>query len=129
MLTAYGKPKASPDGTAPRRKRLQRVPEALLRHWNGIDAEDVLKALADHAKPDASFRPRKDRRSMRWHACIDGRDFSLILTGPMFLDDDENKGGWGAVKFVQHVQRCDFVAATRFLLEDSRAQCLLPKTT
>ncbi len=62
---------------------------------------------------------------MRWHASIDGRDFSFVLTGPMFLDDSDNQGGLGAVKFVQHVLRCDFRAATRFLLEDPRAQPFL----
>jgi len=108
------------------RKAVKRVPDALLSHWNRVDAEVVLRALADYTKPDASFRPRKDPRSMRWHASIDGRDFSLVLTGPMFLDDIENQGGLGAVKLVQHVMRCDFRAATRFLQEDPRARSLLP---
>ena len=63
---------------------------------------------------------------MRWHASFAGRDFAVVLTGPMFLDDNENKGGLGAVKFVQHLLRCDFRTATRFLLEDARVQPFLP---
>lgn len=126
------KPTNSPSSATPSlgsaRLGRRRVPEALLAHWNCIDAVDVVKTLADHAKADISFRPRKDPRSMRWHASFDGKDFSLVLTGPMFSDDHDKRGGWGAVKLVQHLMNCDFLTATKLLREDPRAKPLLPRT-
>lgn len=112
---------------ARRHRPVKRVPEALLTHWNRVDAAELLRALADHAKPDPSFHARKDPRSMRWHASLDGRDYSFVLTGPMFVDDRDNQGGLGAVKFVQHLLRCNFRKATQLLMEDARLRPFLPR--
>lgn len=91
------------------------VDNSLLQHWHSLDAAVVLRALAEHARPDPDFRPRKDRRTTRWHACVGGREFTLVITGPKFFDDHTQESGGGAIDLAMHVLRVPFSKAVKQL--------------
>ncbi len=86
-----------------------------LDRWRALDAEVVLVALADYAKRDGSYAPRKNSSSTRWHATVGSLDFELLLTGAKFWDTRENRGGCGALDLVMHLNRCDFRRAVTVL--------------
>lgn len=86
-----------------------------LDRWRQLAAVDVMLALADHAKQDASFVPRVRRRSMRWHVTAGSSDFELLCTGPKFLDTRAGKGGGGALDLAMHLFGLDFKQAAQLL--------------
>ena len=91
------------------------VPEATLARWRALNAVDVLVALADHAKRDPTFIPVKQPGSSRWHACLGGVEFELVLTGAKFWDTRANGGGGGAIDLVLHLTGGDFKKAVAIL--------------
>ena len=86
-----------------------------LARWRGIDASRCLVALADFAKEDASFVPRKDVQSTRWHVSVSGQDMELLCTGPKFWDTRAHQGGGGAIDMVMHLFGVDFKQAVAML--------------
>ena len=62
-----------------------------LIRWESLKASVVLRALADYANEDASYAPRLNTRTARWHASADSKDFEILCTGPKFWD------GWECV--------------------------------
>lgn len=88
-----------------------------LARWRCLDASCVLIALACHAKSDASYEPVKDKRSVRWHANVDGQEFELLLTGPKYWDTRGCVGGGGAIDLVMHLTGLDFKGTVRRLKE------------
>lgn len=88
-----------------------------LVRWRSLDASYVLIALALHAKRDASYEPVKDKRSVRWHANVDGQEFELLLTGPKYWDTRSGVGGGGAIDLMMHLTGVDFKGAIRRLKE------------
>ena len=91
------------------------VDHSSLARWRSLEATAVLRALADYAKRDVTFRPVKDRATSRWHACVRGYEFELLLTGPKFWDTRDKRGGGGAVDLVMHLVRVDFRQAVELL--------------
>lgn len=96
-----------------------RINNRQLARWRNLDAVVVLAAVADHAKRDDSYRPRKDCASSRWHVSAGGHDYELLVTGSKFWDTRARRGGGGAVDFVMHLLSVDFKKASR-QLEDLR---------
>lgn len=99
------------------RRRL--VDNLTLTRWRTLDAVVVLRAIADHLKQDAEFRPRLSHDTTRWHASVAGHDYEVLCTGPRFLDTRANRGGGGAVDLVMHVLGVDFKRAVK-VLQDQR---------
>lgn len=93
------------------------VDNLTLQRWRQLDAATVLRALAEHAKPDASFVPTKNTITRRWHANVQGREFELLLTGPKFWDNRMQRGGGGAVDLTMHLTGCGFRHAAAVLKE------------
>ena len=95
------------------------VDKSSLARWRTIDAATCLVALADFAKVDPSFAPRKDMHSTRWHANANGQDFELLCTGPKFWDTRALRGGGGAVDLAMHLFGVDFKQAIAMLVAKS----------
>ncbi len=93
------------------------VDNLTLQRWRQLDAATVLLALAEHAKPDASFVPTKNAATRRWHANVRGREFELLLTGPKFWDSRAQCGGGGAVDLTMHLAGFGFRCAATVLKE------------
>ena len=89
-----------------------------LARWRGMDAASALQALADYAKQDASFRPRANTETTRWHATIKGGDFEILCTGPKFYDSRSGHGGGGAIDLVMHLLQLEFKQAVAALREN-----------
>lgn len=96
-----------------------RINNDQLARWRTLDAVVVLAAVADYAKRDASYRPRKDCMSSRWHVSAGGHDYELLVTGSKFWDTRARRGGGGALDLVMHLLSIDFKNASRHL-EDLR---------
>ena len=96
---------------------MRRVNETKLERWRAISSERVLKAIAEHAKPDPTFTPTGDASTQRWYASVCGSDFELLLTGPRFFNTRAACGGGGAVDLVMHLTSKSFTAATALLDE------------
>ena len=96
---------------------MRSVDNTKLERWRELSSERVLMAIADHAKPDATFEPTGDVSTKRWHANVCGSDFELLLTGPRFFDTRAARGGGGAVDLVMHLTSKSFRAATQLLDE------------
>jgi hypothetical protein len=94
---------------------MRAVDHSSLVRWRSLDATHVLRALADYAKQDVTFHPLKDHRTTRWHACIRGCEFELLLTGPKFWDTRAEKGGGGAVDLTRHLTGVGFTQAAELL--------------
>jgi hypothetical protein len=90
-----------------------------LTRWRTLDAAAVLRAIADHVKQDAEFRPRQSQDTTRWHVSVAGHDYEILCTGARFLDTRANRGGGGAVDLVMHVLGVDFKRAVK-VLQDRR---------
>lgn len=93
------------------------VDNETLKRWHDLDAIVVLNALADHIKPDRTFRPTASHMSSRWNVQAAGRDWELLCTGPKFWDTRAERGGGGAVDLVMHLYRITFKAAVALLKE------------
>ncbi len=78
-----------------------------------MELASFLKLVADYVKADPDFCPRKDSRTMRWHATVDGRDFCLVITGTKFFDDRTNARGGGAIDLAMHVWGSSFKATVK----------------
>ena len=91
------------------------VDHSSLLRWRSLDATLVLRTVADYAKRDVTFHPVKDSKTSRWHACVRGCDFELLLTGPKFWDPRDRRGGGGAVDLVMHLAHVDFKQAVELL--------------
>ena len=78
-----------------------------------MELGEFLAVIADHAKVDPDFRPSKDARTKRWHASVDGRDFSLIITGTKFLDDITGAHGGGAIDLAMYLWGSPFKATVK----------------
>ena len=94
--------------------RRRPVDNLTLTRWRTLDSVVVLRAIADHLKQDAEFRPRQSHDTTRWHASVAGH-----CTGPRFLDTRANRGGGGAVDLVMHLLGADFKRAVK-VLQDRR---------
>ena len=68
-----------------------------------MDLAKFLAEIAAYAKADPDFHPRKDSRTMRWFATVDGHEFSLVITGTKFFDDHTNAHGGGAIDLAMHL--------------------------
>lgn len=91
------------------------VDNSELDRWRRLDSAELLLALADHAKQDNTFRPRKTLGATRWHLRVGISEFEILCTGPKFLDTQAAVGGGGAVDLVMHLFQLDFAAAVRLL--------------
>lgn len=91
------------------------VDHSSLVRWRSLEAACVLQTLADYAKRDATFRPVKDPKTSRWHACVRGCEFELLLTGPRFWDTRAKQGGGGAVDLAMHLAGVNFKQAVELL--------------
>lgn len=89
---------------------------SILARWRDVDASTCLTALTEFAKPDPTYVPRKDSRSTRWHASVNGHDVELLCTGPKFWDARAQRGGGGAVDMAMHLFNVDFKRAVALLL-------------
>jgi hypothetical protein len=94
---------------------IQSVDNLKLQRWRELDATDVLIAIAEHAKQDASFRERTAAGTTRWHAAAGGREYELLCIGPKFFDTRARVGGGGAVDLAMHLYDQDFKRAVRLL--------------
>ncbi len=72
------------------------VDNFLLARWRETTATAALKALADHAVEDRTFKPLASKNTSRWHASVGGHDFELLCTGSRFFDTRAKTGGGGA---------------------------------
>jgi hypothetical protein len=99
--------------------RRRAVDNLTLMRWRTLDAVVALRAIADHVKQDAEFRPRQSHDTTRWHASVAGHDYEILCTGPRFLDTRANRGGGGAVDLVMHLLGVDFKRAVK-VLQDRR---------
>lgn len=93
------------------------VDKSDLARWQSLDAAVVLNALADYAKEDASYVPRINTRSSRWHATVGEQDHEILCTGPKFWDSRANCGGGGALDLAMHLFGINFKKAARLLAE------------
>ena len=93
------------------------VDKSDLARWQSLDAAVVLSALADYAKEDASYVPRLNTRSSRWHATVGAHDHEILCTGPKFWDSRAYCGGGGALDLAMHLFGIDFKKAARLLAE------------
>jgi hypothetical protein len=93
------------------------VDKSNLARWHSLDAAVVLKALVDYAKEDASYVPRLNTWSSRWHVNVAGNDFEILCTGPKFWDQRANCGGGGAIDLAMHLFGINFKKAARLLAE------------
>jgi hypothetical protein len=93
------------------------VDKSDLARWQSLDASAVLNALADYAKQDASYVPRLNARSSRWHATVGRHDHEILCTGPKFWDNRANCGGGGALDLAMHLFGINFKKAARLLGE------------
>ena len=93
------------------------VDKSDLTRWQSLDAAVVLNALADYAKEDASYVPRLNSRSSRWHATVGGHDHEILCTGPKFWDSRANCGGGGALDLAMRLFGINFKKAARLLAE------------
>lgn len=96
---------------------MRAVDQSSLARWRSLEATHVLQTLAEYAKPDVTFRPVQDSKTSRWHACMDGCEFELLLTGPKFWDTRAKRGGGGAIDLAMHLARVDFRRAVELLQE------------
>jgi hypothetical protein len=87
------------------------VNKSVLARWRSLDAYIVLRVLADYAKEDKTFDPRKSHHTTRWHAFVAGHDVELLCTGPKFFDTRTRRGGGGAIDMVMHLYGIGFKAA------------------
>ena len=94
---------------------MRAVPASKLVQWRTLDAVCVLKGLADHAKCDPTFVPRKDTSTSRWHLSVRGQDFELLVTGPKFWDCRAKAGGAGAVDLTMYLMGISFRPAIALL--------------
>lgn len=93
------------------------VDKSDLARWQALDASAVLNALADYAKEDASYVPRINTRSSRWHVTAGGQEYEILCTGPKFWDSRANCGGGGALDLAMHLFGINFKKAARLLAE------------
>lgn len=93
------------------------VDNSTLARWRALDASMVVLCIADHAKQDVTFVPRKSLGTTRWHVTANGTDFELLCTGPRFLDTRSNRGGGGAVDLAMHLHGVSFTEAVKALKE------------
>lgn len=91
------------------------VDNSSLDRWRSQAATATLVALADHAKPDPTYRPLANPASTRWHASVGRFDYELVCTGPKFLDTRSGRGGGGAVDLAMHLYNVDFKEAVALL--------------
>lgn len=87
------------------------VDDATLKRWREWDVLDVLQTLGCYAKLDASFRPIKSSKTVRYHVNANSQDWELLITGPKFWDTREGRGGGGAIDLVMHLYGVDFKQA------------------
>lgn len=78
-------------------------------------AADALVRLADFAKADGTYTPRKCPGSTRWHARVDSLEYEIICTGPRFFDTRARVGGGGALDLAIHLLDGSFRDAVKFL--------------
>ena len=95
------------------------VDNVTLTRWRTLDAVVVLRAIADHLKQDAEFRPRQSHDTTRWHASVAGHDYEILCAGPRFFDTRAARGGGGAVDLVMHLLDVNFERAVN-VLQDRR---------
>jgi len=98
---------------------MKAVDKSSLARWRTIDAASCIAALADYAKADTNFVPRKDKHSTRWHVNVNGQDFELLCTGPKFWDTRAHRGGGGAIDLAMHLFGLDFKQAVAILVARS----------
>lgn len=78
-------------------------------------AADALVRLADFAKADGTYTPRKCAGTTMWHARVANAEFEFICTGPRFFDTRARVGGGGAIDLAIHVLGGSFGDAVNFL--------------
>jgi hypothetical protein len=71
--------------------------------------------MADHAKLDRDFVPRRAKGTQRVHISAASADWELLVDGPRFFDTRAEKGGGGAVDLVIHLWRVPFKKAVQML--------------
>ncbi len=94
----------------------RRFPTDVLERLRGLDAHTVLPLVCVHAKRDVTFVPLKSAASQRWHCCVGGSEFELLLTGPKWFDTRARHGGGGAIDLVMVLLSLPFVDAVRLLI-------------
>lgn len=90
---------------------LAKVSQAELERLRSMDAAAVLSRLADHAKPDPTFKPISAEHTSRWNVTAQGRNFEFLLNGPKFYDTRLKRGGGGAIDLAMHLFTIDFKRA------------------
>ena len=92
-----------------------RISKFTLQRWQRLDAALVIRGIADYAKQDVAFKPRRRSDTSRGNVRVHETEFELLVTGPQFFDPRVSKGGGGAVDLVMHVYGIDFKTAVRLL--------------
>lgn len=63
----------------------------------------ALEAMGAYAKLDASYEPKKNRDSRRYHVSIEGCDYELMICNEQWFDTRASKGGGGAIDLAMHL--------------------------
>lgn len=92
------------------------VDNSELEHWRATPCLAFLRALAEHAKQDATFVLGVAESTTRWHATAAGRDYELLLTGPMCCGTCAQNGCGAAVNLAMYLCSLDFKSAVSRLL-------------
>lgn len=84
--------------------RARRFPDEVLVRLRSAPLVPALVSLGVHAKRDASYQPRGDALSERWHFSVpSGGTFEVVLTGVRWFDLQASIGQAGALDLAMHV--------------------------
>ena len=87
----------------------------------------VLEHLGAYHKIDKDYTPLDPtRKSIRVQIGYQGRDYRFIITGEKFVNEllpegSPNRGGGGAIDFVQHITGLGFVQAVNVCLDAEKS--------
>lgn len=77
---------------------------------------EILKMMA-FCKEDASYIPRKNRSTQRWHLSdnsnLNGGVWEVLTTGTKWYLKAQQVGGTNCIDFMMHITSCSFVTAVK----------------
>jgi hypothetical protein len=111
--------------------RGERVPPAVVKAVETMELSTVLSTVLPTVGfkcfSDENYRPRNDRRSLRFcvaQKALSEKDFEpwreIRVTGELWFDNEDKVGGRGAVSLIMHICGLKFVDAVQLL-----SKCLL----
>jgi len=83
----------------------------------------ILNHLGAYHKRDNDYSPVEPKRgSIRVQVGYEAKDYRFIFTGEKWVNEllpegHTNRGGGGAIDFVQHLLKCGFVQAVKICLD------------